>query len=62
METLQKNEAFYYGFLQLMWPNVVTFTEEILNGKRPGIQHECLRKFNLDSVSTCMGYYSPGIY
>ena len=34
-----KNEIFHWGFLQWMWPNpqeitdLVTFTEEILNGK-----------------------------
>ena len=35
-----KNEVFYWGFLQLMWPNqqfladLITFTKEILNEKR----------------------------
>ena len=34
-----KNEVFYYGFLQSVWPSpqfpedLITFTEEILNGK-----------------------------
>ena len=37
--TAQKNEVFHYGFLRKMWPNpqesagLVTFTEEIRNGK-----------------------------
>ena len=38
-ESLHKNEVFHLGFLQQMWPSpqfpahLVTFTEEILDGK-----------------------------
>ena len=42
-----KNEVFHYGFLQSMWPNpqetadLVTFTEEIRNGKLHFLCSEC---------------------